>query len=49
VYSIGKKKYTSETTNEKSPYILNASPGSPGICFIVLTSLKVPGKLDRQL
>lgn len=35
--------------NEKSPHILNASSNLLGICFIVLTSLKVLNKSEKTM
>lgn len=35
--------------NEKSPHILNASSNLLGICFIVLTSLKVLDKSEKTV
>lgn len=35
--------------NNKSPHILNTSSNLLGICFIVLTSLKVFGKMEQTL
>jgi hypothetical protein len=35
--------------NEKSSHILNASSNLLGICFIVLTSLKVLGKSEKTI
>jgi len=36
-------------TNDKSPHILNASSNLLGICFIVLTSLKVLNKAETTI
>lgn len=35
--------------NNKAPHILNTSSNLLGICFIVLTSLKVFGKMEQTL
>lgn len=35
--------------NNKSPHILNASSNLLGICFIVLTSLKLLNKSDKTI
>ena len=35
--------------NEKSPHILNTSSNLLGICFIVLTSLKLLGKPEQTI
>lgn len=35
--------------NEKSSHVLNASSNLLGICFIVLTSLKVLGKSEKTI
>jgi hypothetical protein len=35
--------------NDKSPHILNASSNLLGLCFIVLTSLKVLGKSQQTI
>jgi len=36
-------------TNDKSPHILNASSNLLGICFIVLTSLKLLNKSETTI
>jgi hypothetical protein len=35
--------------NDKSPHILNASSNLLGLCFVVLTSLKVLGKSGQTI
>ena len=43
------QKVIMKEQNEKSPHILNASSNLVGICFIVLTSLKVLNKSETSI